>query len=288
MQFTSSILLTALTVASAEAQAADDVTLSALGAWRGEAIEDTKLATQAYDIVIRQLGASIMNAPITPTETLGLNGFDIAYSNTWAFLSAHGTDINDPAPWERVHPDHDPSHVMWRPGLTIRKGLPLSFEVGANWSWIAFSRQTALGGFARWSVFEGFKKAPDVSMQLGYTGYLGNPELELGALDGSISVGYTFPIGYLIGINQADISPFAGFGFMQVNAVPTLSQDDQQQLGISSVSGMSSKDHYEEGFSLFTSHLGLRVRSGDFHITTSTGIVANALPTINMSIGLTY
>ena len=125
-------------------------------------------------------------------------------------------------------------------------------------------------------------------MQLGYTGYLGNDELELGALDGSMSVGYTFPVGYLIGINQADLSPFVGIGFMQINAVPRLSEEEQAQVGIGSVSGMSGKDHYKPGFSLFTSHLGLRVRSGDFHITTSAGIVARALPTINMAIGLTY
>jgi hypothetical protein len=288
MQFTSSIFITALTLASADARAADEVMLSELATWRGTAVENTRLTSQAYKIVVRQLGAAIMNAPIAPAETLGLNGFDVSYSNTWAFLSAHGTDINNPAPWERVHPEQDPSHVMWRPGVTIRKGLPLSFEVGANWSWVAFSRQTALGGFARWSVFEGWKKAPDVSMQLGYTGYLGNDELELGALDGSLSVGYTFPIGYLIGINQADLSPFAGIGFMQVNAVPRLDDEEQEAIGISSVSGMSGKDHYEPGFSLFTSHIGLRVRSGDFYITTSAGIVAEALPTINMSIGLTY
>ncbi len=288
MNFTFSFLLTTLAVSATEANAADDVVLSELATWRGTAVEEARLKSQAYEIVVRQLGASIMNAPIAPAETLGLNGFDVSYSNTWSFLSAHGTDINDPAPWERVNADQDPSHVMWRPGLTVRKGLPLSFEVGANWSWIAFSRQTALGGFARWGVFEGWKKAPDVSMQIGYTGYLGNDELELGALDGSLSVGYTFPIGYLIGINQADLSPFAGFGFMQVNAVPTINKTEQEELGIGPVSGLSSKDHYKPGFSLFTSHIGLRVRSGDFHITTSAGIVAQALPTINMSIGLTY
>jgi hypothetical protein len=288
MRTLSSLLLTTLALISLEASAADKLVLSQLGTWRDRPVENLSLTTQAYGIVVRQLAASIMNAPVAPAETLGLNGFDVAFSNTWAFLSAHGTDINDPAPWERVHPEQDPTHVLWRPGVTIRKGLPLSLEVGANWSWIGFSEQTALGGFARWSVFEGYKKAPDVSMQLGYTGYIGNDELELGALDGSLSVGHTFPIGYLIGINQADLAPFIGVGFMQVNASPRLARAEQDALGISAVSGMSSKDSYKEGYSLVTTHMGLRVRSGDFHITTSGSIVAKALPTINMSVGLTY
>jgi hypothetical protein len=288
MRLSCSLLTAGLMLAHTHAHAANDVVLSQLGTWRGEPVQGTRDAVSAYDVVVRQLAASIMNAPIAPAETLGLNGFDIAFSNTWAFLSASGADINDPAPWERVHPEHNPSHVMWRPGVTIRKGLPLSLEVGANWSWVAFSRQTALGGFARWSVFEGYKKAPDVTMQIGYAGYVGNDELELGALDGSLSIGHTFPVGYLIGINQADISPFIGLGFMQVNAAPRLSASEQSTLGIGPISGMSSKDTYKPGFSLITSHIGLRVRSGDFHITTSASIIARALPTINMSVGLTY
>ncbi len=282
------LTISAAALFSSPALGVDDVSLRTLDSWRGAPVEDIGAATTAYETVVRELGAAIMNAPIAPSETLGLNGFDVAFSHTWAFISAHGTAVNDPAPWERVHPEGDPSHVLWRPGVTIRKGLPLSLEVGANWSWIAFSRQTALGGFARWGVFEGWKNAPDVSMQLGYTGYLGNDELELGALDGSMSVGYTFPIGYLIGVNQADIAPFAGIGFMQVNAAPRLSKVEQDRLGVAAVSGMSGKDSHKAGFSLFTSHIGVRIRSGDFHITTSSGFIAKALPTINMAVGLTF
>lgn len=283
------ILLTATALAApAEAAFPDDVVLSELGTWRGAEVTNTRVTGDAYDIVVRQLAAGIMTAPLAPAETLGLNGFDVSYSNTFAFLAARGENIRNPAPWERVHSDEDPTHVMWRPGLTVRKGLPLSLEVGANWSWVSFSRQTTMGGFARWSVFEGWEKAPDVSMQLGYSGYVGNDELELGALDGSLSFGYTFPLGYLIGINQADIAPFGGVGFVKANAAPTLSKEDQDELGISAVSGMKSKESFSEGFSLVTTHLGVRVRSGDFHISTSGSIVPNALATINMAVGLTY
>jgi hypothetical protein len=282
------MLIAGFTLGSAQAVAADDIVLSQIDTWRGQPVKNAAEASKDYEIVLRQLAAAISNAPVSPAETLGLNGFDVAFSNTWAFLSASGGGINDPAPWERVHPDHDPNHVMWRPGVSVRKGLPLSLEVGANWSSVAFTNQSALGGFARWSIFEGYQNAPDVSMQVGYAGYIGNDELELGALDGSMSIGHTFPLGYLIDINQADIAPFGGVGFMKLNASPRLSAAEQEQLGIGAVSGMTSKDSYKPGFSLFTSHLGVRIRSGDFHITTSAAIVARAGPTINMAIGMTY
>ena len=282
------MLFSSVSASTAWAAFPDDVAISQLSEWRGAEVNNNRVTGDAYDIVVRQLAAGIMNAPLAPAETLGLNGFDVAYSNTFAFLTARGKSINNPAPWERVHTESDPTHVMWRPGLTVRKGLPLSLEVGGTWSWVSFSRQTTLGGFARWSVFEGWENAPDVSMQLGYTGYVGNDELELGALDGNLSIGYTFPLGYLVGINQADIAPFGGVGFMQANAAPRLSKEEQNDLGISAVSGMKNKDSFTEGFSFVTTHLGVRVRSGDFHISTSGSIVPKALATINMSVGLTY
>lgn len=282
--------MTLATALSGSAYAAfpDDVMLTQLNTWRGTTVDDAQQIRGAYATVVRQLGAAIMNAPVTPSETLGLNGFDVATSHSFAFLSAKGASINQPAPWERVHADGDPSHVMWRPGVTLRKGLPLSLEVGANWSWVGFSRQSVIGGFGRWSVFEGWRQGPDVSMQLGYSGYVGNDELELGALDGSLSVGYTMPLGYLIGINQADIAPFAGLGFVRINAAPVLDGATQDELGIGPVSGLRANDAYTEGYSLLTTHLGLRIRSGDFHLTTSGAIVAKALPTLNVSVGLTH
>jgi len=273
---------------SAWATFPDDVSLTSMGTWRGEPVDNQRAIGDAYGLVVRQLAAGIMNTPTAPAETLGLNGFDVSLTNTWAFLSARGDDMNHPAAWERTHQDEDPTHVMWRPGISLRKGLPLSLEVGANWSWIAFSRQTAIGGFGRWSVFEGWKKAPDVAMQLGYAGYVGNEELELGALDGSLSFGYTFPFGYLVGVNQAAVSPYGGVGFLKANASPRIGKSEQDALGISAVSGMKSKDSFTEGFTQVTTHLGLRIRSGDFTLNTAGTIVPKALPTISMAVGLTY
>ena len=61
-----------------------------------------------------------------------------------------------------------------------------------------------------------------------------------------------------------------------------------QELSEHGYTGTYTKDSFEEGFSLVTTHLGLRIRSGDFHLSTSGSIVPKALPTINMAVGLTY
>ncbi len=251
-------------------------------------MDNPDVQRDAYETVVRQLAAGIANQPVAPADTLGLHGFDVSMVNTWAFISARGEDVLTPDPWERTHSEEEPTRVLWRPGIQLRKGLPLSLEAGANWSWIAFSRQTAIGGFGRWSVFEGWKVAPDFAFQLGYTGYVGNEELELGVLDGNMSIGYTFPFGYLKGVNQASVAPFGGIGFLKANAVPRLSKAEQQRLNIGSVSGFEGKDHFKEGFSLFTAHLGVRLRSGDFNLTTSGTLTAKAMPTLSMAAGMTY
>ena len=177
---------------------------------------------------------------------------------------------------------------MWLPGIQVRKGLPLSLEAGMSWSWIGFSRQTAVGGFGRWSVFEGWEKAPDFAFQLGYTGYIGNDELDLGVLDGSMSIGYTFPFGYIKKINQASVSPFIGCGMLKINAAPRLGSEEEAALGIGPVSGFGSKDHFKKGFTLVTPHLGFRIKSGDFSLATTGTITPKALPTVSMAAGLSY
>jgi hypothetical protein len=266
----------------------DDVALTHLDEYRGESVSNGEIQREAYETVVRQLAAGIANQPVAPADTLGLHGFDVSLVSTWAFISARGDDALHPDPWERVHQDEEPTRVMWRPGIQLRKGLPVSLEVGANWSWIAISRQTAIGGFGRWSVFEGWKDAPDFGFQIGYSGYIGNEELELGVLDGNMSIGYTFPFGYIKGVNQASVAPFGGIGFIKANAVPRLTNAEQAELSIGAVSGLKGKDHFKKGFSLFTSHIGVRLRSGDFTLTTAGSVTAKAVPTLSMTAGMSY
>jgi hypothetical protein len=281
-------LILSLFAPEASAAFPDDVSLSSMSTWRGQLVDNPKAQTDAYHTVVRQLSAGIANKSLAPARTLGLNGFEVQATQTWAFISAAGEDIFTPAPWERVHADEDPTRVMWLPGVQVRKGLPLSLEAGMNWSWVGFSRQTAVGGFGRWSIIEGWKKAPDVALQVGYTGYIGNSELDLGVLDGSMTIGYTFPFGYLKGINTATVSPFVGCGMLKINAMPRLTVAEQDALGIGAVTGFGSKDHFQEGFTLVTPQLGVRLKSGDFTMAASGTITPKALPTVSMSAGLSY
>lgn len=265
----------------------DDVTLTQLNSWDGDAVTDATVMGDAYRTVVRQLGVAIANKPLLPAETLGINGFDVSLVNTWSFIDAYEKD--GVAPWERVNQDGDPSHVLWMPALQVRKGLPFSLEVGGTLGYLAFSRQTAFGAFGRWAVLEGYPSlAPDLTVQVGYSGYIGNSELALGAMDAAVSIGYTIPFGVLRGINQGAISPYTGVGMVKMRAAPLLSDAEQTELGVARLSGWKGSDYYEEGFSPFTAHLGFQLRSNDFTARMGGEWAPKALPLFSFSLGFEY
>ena len=283
-----SILLVALP-GSAMAGFPDNVSLTQLAEWQGSPVTDTAVTGDAYRTVVKELGVAVANKPLLPAETLGLNGFDVSLSNTWTFLSAHDRDSGEPAPWERVHEDGDPTRVLWIPTLSVRKGLPLSLEVGGNLGYVAFSEQTVFGAYGRWSVIEGYRSmAPDFTIQVGYSGYVGNEELELGVLDASATIGYTLPFGPMEEINQGAFSPYIGAGLVRMRAAPRLSELDQGELGIAPVSGWKSSDDYEKGFAPFQTHVGFQVRSSDFVGRAGLAWAPAVRPTLNFALGWSY
>lgn len=265
----------------------DDVVLSDLDQYNGERVTNTRAAGDGYEEVVRELGFAIANKPLAPGETLGVNGFDLSVYNTFAFITDEGTQ-DAPSGWERTHTDNDPSPVLWIPWVGVRKGLPLSLEAGLNFGYIGFSRQTAIGGYGRWAVVEGYRNAPDLTVQVGYTGYVGNEELELGVMDVNGTLGYTLPFGTLVGINSANFAPYIGAGFVRVRAAPRLSPDEQEELGIGTVSGFNTSDDYKEGFSPFTTHIGFRVLSGDFQVKVAGAFAPRVIPSLSFGIGFEY
>jgi len=281
----------ALAPARAEAGWPNDVSLSSLGDWGGSPVTDLGGSKAAYEQVVREMGAVIANKPMAPAETSGIHGFDLQLSTTMGFLDAKTQDGQPPAPWARTHVDGDPSGAMWIPGVSARKGLPLGLEAGAHMGYIAGSSQTVFGAWGRWGLVEGYRQFPDFSFQMGYSGLVGNDELDLGVMDTSFNLGYTIPFGRLQGFNEGSISPYLGAGWLKINAQPRLSDEEQQSLGVSPVSGFRSKDGFKEGFSPATIHLGARLRSGDVTMQGATVLTTTrdrVTTTLSIGMGLVY
>ena len=277
-------LLGALT--TSPAQASEDVILSGMGSWNGTAVEP-EVVMDSYQVVVNQLGLAVANKPMAPGETLGVYGFDLGVGSTVAFIDTKSVG-GSASHWARVHEEGDPNSVLWIPWLQARKGLPLSLEIGANMGYLAFSRQTAFGGYGRWGAWEGYNPIPDLTFQLGYSGYVGNDELELGAFDFSATLGWTLPFGTLVGINQAQFSPFLGVGTVIVHAGPRIGDEEQLDLGITTVSGFKSSEHFDENYRHLNLDGGFRIVSGKFQLRMMVAFAPRQLTTLNAGLGWNY
>ncbi len=277
-----------LSLVSTEAHALwpDDVTLSQMASWQDEGVEP-EIVSAAYDELILELGAVVANKPFNPTETLGANGLSFSTTSSFSFISSRG-DNAEPSSWQRAHISGEPPQVQIVPRLNVRKGLPLSMEVGGTVGYLATSRQTIFSGFGRWGLIEGYRQFPDLSLQVGYSGYVGNNELELGAMDWGGQIGYSLPFGTLKGINETIFSPYVGVGQLLIHAHPRFSETEQEELGVRPVSGFSSSEVYDPNFKLVQVYGGFRILKGSFQFLLGAAAPPKAMPTVTLGMGFVY
>lgn len=225
-----------------------------------------------------------------PGETLGVNGFHVGLGSTFAFVRTSSRDGTNPGGWQLVDPDEQPSPLIFVPQMQLRKGLPLSLEVGANFGWVGMSDTAVVGAFGRWGLIEGYKPLPDLSIQVGYAGYVGNDELELGVLDMGATLGYTLPFGPLDGIHTASFSPFVGLGLLRVHGAPRADLSGTGLDGrITEVSGFEDDPLlYDEKLAPLQIAGGFRILNGSFDATVSGAYCPGLLPSVNLAFGFTW
>ncbi|MDP2316076.1 MAG: hypothetical protein Q8P41_24480 [Pseudomonadota bacterium] len=286
-----------LLVAAAWAAFPEDVSITAMDEFAGAStyLPDTTQAgndfvVTGYQTMVKELGTAIANKPMAPGESLGMNGFQVGIANTFAFVRTGSTDGTHPTGWDLADADEDPQTYLFIPWLQVRKGLPASLEIGANAGWIGLTRTGVFGVYGRWSVLEGYRRVPDLALQVGYAGYVGNDELELGVMDMSATLGYSLPFGVTQGINQAVFSPYVGIGLNRIHAAPRgdLSRTDLEGR-ITEVSGFKADtEHFVEGFVPVQIGGGFRIVNGDFAATLAATYSPGLIATVNLGFGFVY
>lgn len=248
--------------------------------------------TAGFAQVALELGTTIANKPAGPARTLGVSGFHVGLSNTLGFIHTGSIDTINPSGWDLVDPDEDPLPILFVPQLQVRKGLPASLEVGANVGWIGMSETATLGAYGRWGIVEGYRFLPDLSIQLGYAGYVGNDELELGVLDFSTNLGYTLPFGPIAGINVSKFSPFVSLGFQRIHAAPRTDLSatglDGRIVELTGFDDPAQTAKFNPAYAPFALAGGFEIQSGDFTLDLSGGFAVGGVASINTGFGFTY
>lgn len=279
----------------------EDPTLSGLTEHEGVAVVDNELLQSTYRDLVMEIGTGIAPQPL-PSATTGVYGFEFALSNTLLFTEAKTRDSRI-TPWDRAVADEQAASVLAMPTLSVRKGLPMSGEIGARLGWIAglgsgcatppgevcpsVSAGTSTGFgtiYGRVAVIENYKPLPDVTFQLGYSGYIGNDELDVSVFDMGVTIGSRFGTG-TGGMNNGRFEPFATFNLLRVSATATVDPDLISQVGAATFRRNATNAQLPIAIPRVGG--GMQITSGVVHFRVTGSWAWKTLPTAAVGMGVT-
>ncbi len=278
-----------VTLATALASWPDDPTLSGLLEHGGIRVVDRELLARTYRDLVMELGTAIAPQPL-PSATTGIYGFEFALSSTFVLVDAKSRSGESVAerrttPWDRAVADENHEPYLAIPTFSLRKGLPASGEVGARFGW-AVGTRTGLGSiYGRLALIENYRPLPDLTIQLGYTGYVGNDELDLAVFDASVTIGGRFGIGQN-GENNGRFEPFVTGSLLRISATPTVDLEVVEAVG--AVTYRRGIPNAQLPLAVPRVGAGFQVTSGVAHFRLSGSWSWLTLPSIDVGMGFTF
>jgi hypothetical protein len=189
---------------------------------------------EKFESLMTELGLIIAPVFLAPAETLGLTGFEFSLEGTVAPIH------NSRNYWKgKIYPtdsdahmvsasEGNPQSLIFIPRLHIRKGLPFSFEIGAQLSYIPESEMFTIGAEVKWAFNEGLHNVPDFAVRISMNHMIGPSDFELSTGGWDISISKAFGLGGLL-----SLTPYAGYNmlFIDASAHTVLVMDDPALSG---------------------------------------------------------
>lgn len=159
-----------------------------------------KANAELFKALSMDLGEVFASRLVNPAETLGEAGFAVGMMTSWSFIDQNAEH------WQVGVEDRDPPPGLFTGHLQVRKGLPFSFEVAGNMSYLFASEMFTVGADVKWSLNEGFYYLPDVAVRGSVNTVLGAEELNLVTAGWDVSISKAFPIASVM-----ELVPYAGY-----------------------------------------------------------------------------
>lgn len=156
--------------------------------------------TEAFRELTADLGQVFAPRLVAPSETLGQAGFAVK------FMTSFSTIANEEDYWQEGVEGRNPDPVLVTSHLQVRKGLPFSFELVGNLSYLFASEMFAMGADVRWALNEGFNWFPDVAVRGSVNTLVGAPELNLVNAGWDLSMSKSFGLA-----GVTNITPYVGY-----------------------------------------------------------------------------
>jgi hypothetical protein len=154
----------------------------------------------SFNNLVLDLGEVFAPRIGNPAETLGQAGFAFSAMGSVSFIP------NTNEYWQLVVEDGDPPPAMFTGHVQVRKGLPFSFEMVGNMTYLTNSEMFAVGADLKWALHEGFFYMPDVAVRGSVNTILGSEYLNLVTAGWDVSISKNFGLGGVV-----SLAPFAGY-----------------------------------------------------------------------------
>jgi hypothetical protein len=196
-----------------------DISLRGLGRPASADAGMSDAAVQRYRALTGELALAMSPKPLQPAETLGMSGFEFSLAETLTDISQNADYWQGQAGapiLEGVQNDWKVPNALQTPTLHLRKGLPLSSELGIQATYLARSEMFMLGAEMKFALHDTFARYfPSLAGRLAFGRLFGSPDLDIltAEADGMMSI--PFGIG-----GMAQVTPYVGGGvlFAHVNS----------------------------------------------------------------------
>lgn len=186
-------------------------------AWADDIDSVGNMNNAEFQAFSADLGAALSYKSLTPTEPLGILGFDVA-------VDGSSTQVEAGAAWQIATGDTVSNLPMTR--IRVTKGLPFGFDVGGFYSTVPGSNIKTYGAELRYALVEGGVVTPAIGLRAATTRLNGVDDLDFStrSLDISISKGFG-PVTPYFGVGQVWVdNEYTGSQFQgSCPIVPTVS-----------------------------------------------------------------
>lgn len=239
--------------------------------------------TDGFESLVRDLGFVMSPKGLSPAETVGQAGFEMAFELSLNVINANADY------WEAAVEDQDPDNVMLVNQIHFTKGLPFSFEIGAVLSHLFESDMWALGTELTWAFHEDyFWPVPDLGMRGFVNHVVGARDLNL--TTAGFDVIASVPIG---AGGVVSLTPYIGYNFTAIFASSRLLDATPQDTtppieGIGTQASIKPEFVFDNTTSSHSRFLGgLRIRFALVNFTFET-LYASEVQAYSLKLGLDF
>lgn len=161
---------------------------------------------QGFRNFARELGIATSIYALQPAETTGQRGFAVQLNMTNTSIM-HNQDY-----WKKASVSRDPPASYSVMNLHVRKGLPMSFEIGFNAGLVQGTDLVTLGGEIKYALHEDWLwPLPDIAIRAWGNAVLGQRDMDIYNFGGDVIVSVPFGIG-----GTVQLTPIVGYSLQAV------------------------------------------------------------------------